>query len=590
MTTAADRRAHKAAMTVRDDWREIITTLDHESGYMALDLETSGLSFNRDRIAVIALYGPDTNTAGIIHLRGAYPQPELMEWLGNPARKFITHNGTQFDIPYLQRYGLAYRQPTWFDTLIGEQTVLTSDRKDVKVNLKDTLKRRLSVEVPKDVDHATWMQPALDAQQMRYLADDIYYLPRLREAQLARAAEQDGKRPHPDLPCVSDAMAFEQRLAPIVSGMIMRGIPLDVGALIEYYERQTAETPELASWLKAELGIQNIGHSPSVVDAMARVYGVHLRDSRADTLKLLADSEGPAGECARKLLAYRHGAKRGSMYGQDFLQKYVHEGRVYGGFWQLGTNTGRFSSSNPNLQQLPRDMRHVFGDPTGTELVVAADYSAIEVRCAADLYRDTELLKALEAADIHRATASSIFGIPEEEVTKEQRRQAKAGNFNLLFGGGVATLYHKARADGSTVTKEEMQRFADRYLARFQGVAKAREKAYYLADLQRPTPIIFPTGLRRVLVPGKDLKGTTLLNNKVQGMAAAGLKHALLLMDECGISQYLSAVVHDEIVTTPPASIADEVGRELERCMLEGMAMVTDAPIAVDMKGGATWG
>jgi len=92
-------------------------------------------------------------------------------------------------------------------------------------------------------------------------------------------------------------------------------------------------------------------------------------------------------------------------------------------------------------------------------------------------------------------------------------------------------------------------------------------------------------------VPGTpEYKGTTLLNNAVQGCAAAGLKHALKLMDERGISKYLAAVIHDEIVTTPPADILEDVRRVQAECMIEGMQMVTDAPVAVEAKGGRAWG
>lgn len=587
---AAERKAHKASMAVLSDWQEILRVLDKEPGYIGLDLETSGLFFKTERIAVIALYGPETNTAGIIHLRGANPDPRLIDWLSAPERRFITHNGTAFDLLYLNEYGVKYRQPTWYDTLIGEQAVLTTDRKDVSVSLKKALERRLGVTIPKDVDHATWMLPELDEQQMRYLADDIYYLPRLRESQLERAAEQDRKYQRGDGPGVRDALAFEQELAPIVAGMMMRGIPIDPVELSRYLEEQERAIPEHKAWLEERLPGINLNSPVKVKPAINERYGLDLPTTDADTLKELAKGDGELAELATRLLAYRHGTKRGGMYDSDKFRANIHDNRLYGQFVQLGTNTGRFSSRNPNLQQLPRDMRGVFRDPTGAELIVAADYSAIEVRCAADLYQDHELVKALEAEDIHRSTAASIFGIPEAEVTKEQRRMAKAGNFNLLFGGGAKTLYQKARADGSTASFSEIQRFYDQYLSRYAGVQRARTKAYQKADERRPLALTLPTGLRRVLVPGKDLYGTTILNTSVQSMAAAGLKHALKMADQIGLTQYLAAAVHDEIVMTVPRAEAEDAARALEDCMLAGMAIITDAPVAVDAKGGESWG
>lgn len=588
--TAAERKEHKASMTVLSDWQEIIRVLDKEPGYIALDLETTGLFFKSERIAVIALYGPETNTAGIIHLRGATPDPRLIDWLSDPARKLITHNGTAFDVLYLNEYGVKFRQPTWYDTLIGEQAVLTTDRKDVSVSLKKALERRLGVVILKDVDHSTWMAPELDAGQMRYLADDIYYLPRLRQSQLDRAAEQDDKYQKEDQPGVRDALAFEQELAPIVAQMMTRGLPLDVHGLAAYTKAAVEAVPEHEAWLYEKLGTFKLGNHRMLKDRLNEVYDARLSDTTHDTLIEVSKGSGELAEASTRILKYRHGTKRGGMYDDAFIARYTYHNRLYGNFVQLGTNTGRFSSRNPNMQQLNRDMRYLFRDPSGAEAIVAADYSAIEVRCAADLYQDKALLRALESADIHKATASQVFGIPESEVTKEQRRMAKAGNFNLLFGGGVNTLYMKARADGSEVSFAEMQRFYDRFLSTYQGVSWARERAYRKADERRPMALTLPTGLRRVLVPGKDLRGTTILNTSVQSMAAAGLKHALFLMDEKGLSQYLSAVVHDEIVLSCPKELADDVAIELEACMLEGMAFITDAPVAVDAKGGETWG
>lgn len=581
-------KARQQEMTVTPDWQDAIRIMEREPGPVALDLETTGLSFNTDRIAVLAMYGQESNTAAIIHLRGQDPDPRLISWLSSPERSFITHNGTQFDIPYLARYDVAYRQPRWYDTLIGEQVIKATDRKDVRVNLKATLARRLKVDIPKDVSHETWMLPELDAQQMRYLADDIYYLPVLRQTQEEKAAEHPGNEYRNGVP---DALSFEQTLAPIVSGMIMRGLPIDEQLLAGYLEAQLAAVPEHKTWLEDALGIKNLGHAPSVQAAIEARYGMALPNTRADTLHELTKADGPIAEVATRLLALRKGTKRGGMYGSEKFTQHIWRGKVYGNFWQTGTNTGRFSSSNPNLQQVPRDMRAVFRDPSGELAYVAADYSAIEVRCAAALYQDTELLKALESGDIHTTVAASLFGIPEEEVSKEQRRLAKAGSFNLTFGGGFKKLWLKARADGSEASYADIERFGQQFLSRFRGVDRARQNAYFRADQGRPVALTFPTGLRRVLIPGVDLMGTTILNNTVQATAAAGLKHALLLADERGLSQYLSAVVHDEIVATPPMAEAEEYAAALEQAMIDGMAEVTDAPVAVDAKGTReSWG
>lgn len=603
--SAAERKEKLAAMTVVPDTAEALRILDKEPGFIALDLETSGLHYTTDRIAVVAMYGPETNTAAILHYRGEGIPDELRDWLSSPDRKLINHNGTGFDFSFLHAEGVDWQAHEPYDTLIGEQCVLTSGRKNVKVNLKDTLSRRLGVHIAKDVDHATWMLPQLDEQQMRYLADDIFYLPLLREAQLEKAAEIDYKYQREGWPGVRDAMAFEQDLAPIIAGMMMRGLPLDLDALHAYHAEMAAALPEHEAWLRERLGESvSLGHSPSVRNAANKAFDLDLDDTRKDTLaiiagdaKSVADCQSPAQEFAYRLLRYRHASKRESMYDEGFETRFVRNGVLYGTFRQLGTDTGRFSSWNPNLQQLPRDMRHVVADPSGELGICAIDYSAIEVRVAADLYQDAALLAACESEDMHASVAAMLFGErfleldPESPEYKELRRIAKSSSFTLTFGGGYRRLYNYARSNGSKATYGEIEAGGRAFLTRFRGVDNARQKAYQRADRNIPIPIWQPTGLLRWLVPGTpEYKGTTLLNNSVQGTAAAGLKKALKLMRERGISQYLAAVVHDEIVTTPPKAIMAEVKEIQTACMIEGMQEVTDAPVAVEAKGGDRWG
>lgn len=603
--SAADRKAKREAMTVVSDTAEAMRILDQEPGYVALDLETSGLHYTTDRIAVVAMYGPETNTAAILHYRGEGMPKALVDWLSVPDRQLINHNGTGFDLGFLKAEGVAWDAPKWHDTLIGEQAVLTSGRKNVKVNLKDTLARRLGVHIAKDMSHETWMLPELNDAHMRYLADDIFYLPLLRDAQREKAAEIDYTYQREGWPGVRDAMAFEQDLAPIIAGMMMRGLPIDREALHVYHAEQAAAVPEHEAWLKERLGDGvSLGHSPSVRNAANKAFDLDLDDTRKDTLAILADDaksvadcQSPAQEFAFRLLRYRHATKRERMYDEGFERKYVRNGVLYGTFRQLGTDTGRFSSWNPNLQQLPRDMRHVIADASGELGICAIDYNAIEVRVAADLYQDQALLEACQGEDMHATVAAMLFGDrftdldPNSAAYKELRRIAKSSSFTLTFGGGFRRLYNYVRANGSRASYAEIEAGGRSFLNRFRGVDNARNKAYQRADRAIPIAIWQPTGLLRWLIPGTpEYKGTTLLNNSVQGTAAAGLKQALKLMRERGISQYLAAVVHDEIVTTPPKALLAEVREIQTACMIEGMRMVTDAPVAVEAKGGDRWG
>ena len=213
------------------DTREALYWLNQETGWIGLDLETSGLSPYKDMILVMGLYGPEHETAAVLHTQG-FLDPELIEFLES-GRKFVTQNGLNFDIPYCYTHGVDVFKATWYDTLIGEQVVTGTDRKGIAKNLQAIVKRRLGVDISKEVDHRDWLTDELTDMQLRYVAEDISFLPAIMEAQWARADEIDdkwGKNPFYGTG-VKDALTFEMELLPIVLQMQLNGLPVDPVAL-----------------------------------------------------------------------------------------------------------------------------------------------------------------------------------------------------------------------------------------------------------------------------------------------------------------------------------------------------------------------
>lgn len=266
-----------------------------------------------------------------------------------------------------------------------------------------------------------------------------------------------------------------------------------------------------------------------------------------------------------------------SQYGDKLKGVMDEKGRIHAQ-WQLyGSKTGRMSCSHPNLQTFPGEMKAYFKAEPGNCLV-SGDYSQIELRVLAELSKDQNMTQCfLDGGDIHRKTASSVFGVTEEDVTEEQRTIAKRVNFGLCYGisseGLSKLLTEKAKIPTSRKTASKMRNaFYKTYpeiLAYHNQLMKARE----IRSLGGQVWKDYPRTIARVNLP-------------VQASAAEGLKEALvLLLDRAPDYVKLVNVIHDEIIIEVPEKHAKKVSKLLERCMVEGMEkLICSVPISVDIQ------
>lgn len=584
--------------------------------WVSLDLETSGLSPWLDRIAVVTLHGVPSEQSVVLHVRGKLPDA-LIHWLANPRRKIVGHNITAFDLPFLYVNQVdIFAGQEFYDTLPGEAASLKTGRRDISVSLRATLARRLRKELDKTQQVSTWMAPYLTPEQIDYCVNDVRHLPALRKKQLSLAGETETAR----------AIAIEQDIATVVTRMTVNGLPISRERLDEYLALQDTVKDTASARLFATIGAVNLRSHVQLRKAFADSLGVNLASTAKDALKdelllrglsldkpyddLRADAEAlerPEDRMVATafvdLLSVRYADQRKKMYRPEWCKKNIvlHDtiapwdgvSRIHSRFWQVGTDTGRFSSSDPNLQQIPQDMRAVFGYVPG-HVMIACDYSQIEVRLAACIANDTALIDVFNSgeADIHRMIASQVFGKPPEQISKRERKLSKAMVFTLLFGGGPKRLYDYARHNGSDVTELECQQLVARFFSTFTGLRYFRERAKWWAKSGAPTRLKLPTGLLRVL-QADGLTATRLLNTMVQGSAAAGLKFAMQETKLRGIDRYLCATVHDELVAVAPEDEAEDVAGELTDCMIVGMRRVPAVgeklPIEVEQKIGVYW-
>lgn len=298
------------------------------------------------------------------------------------------------------------------------------------------------------------------------------------------------------------------------------------------------------------------------------------------------------------VLDYRQLTKLKSTYADGLLKVADAHGRVHTTFRQTGTATGRLSSTEPNLQNIPvrtelgRELRRYFLPENRDYVIVDADYSQIELRLLAAVSGDENLCEAFrEGADIHTSTAAAVFGVPRDCVTPEMRKRAKAVNFGIMYGIGAFSL-----ADDIGVSRQEAQAFIDRYLGQFprvdaylkQTIASAYENGYVTTLFGRRRYIAELAGKNKMQ---QKFGERVAMNSPIQGTAADLIKLAMIRVHrrlrEEGLDARLILQVHDELLIESNRTCADRA-QEILRTEMESAAQLS-VPLTVEIHAGDTW-
>jgi len=303
-------------------------------------------------------------------------------------------------------------------------------------------------------------------------------------------------------------------------------------------------------------------------------------------------------ELPKVLMQYRSLSKLKSTY-TDKLPEQINPrtGRIHTSYHQAVAATGRLSSSDPNLQNIPirtaegRRIRQAFVAPKGYKLL-AADYSQIELRIMAHLAKDEGLLDAFRHdLDVHKATAAEVFGVALDEVTSDQRRKAKAINFGLIYGMSAFGL-----AKQIDVERKEAQAYIDRYFARYPGVLTYMERTRAQAAEQGYVETVYG---RRLYLPEIHAQNQAMrkgaeraaINAPMQGTAADIIKRAMIAVDgwlqDSGIDARIILQVHYELVLEVREELIDEVSAKL-KSLMSGAADL-EVPLLVEVGVGANW-
>ncbi|MDR6092819.1 DNA polymerase I [Stenotrophomonas sp. SORGH_AS_0321] len=573
---------------------------------VSFDTETDALDAMRARLVGISL-AVEPGKAAYIPINHDYPGAPaqlpmqqvldaLRPVLEDPAKKKLGQHG-KYDLHVLRRHGIdvrGYHDDTMLESFVLNSTATRHDMDSLAQRYLGYTTIKFEDVAGKGAKQISFSQVGID-EASRYAAEDADVTLRLHRALAPQLLA---------LPSLDQVYReIEMPLVPVLASIEANGVQVDVAELRR--QSQDLSTRMLAAQQKAtELAGRSFNlDSPKQLQAVL-----------FDELKLPALVKTPKGqpstneealeaiaeqhELPRVILDYRGLAKLRSTY-TDKLPEMVNAdtGRVHTSYHQSGAATGRLSSSDPNLQNIPirtedgRRIRRAFVAPEG-KLLLAADYSQIELRIMAHLSEDPGLVRAFEqGADVHRATAAEVFGRRLDEVTSNERRAAKAINFGLMYGMSAFGLARNLGID-----RGQAQDYVALYFSRYPGVRdfmdrmrqQAREQGYVETLFGRRLYLNDINARNQGLRAGAE---RAAINAPMQGTAADIIKRAMVDVDRwlqaSAAPARMILQVHDELVFECEAGFIDELRTAVVLHMSQAAQL--KVPLVVDTGHGQNW-
>ncbi|HMW82991.1 MAG: DNA polymerase I [Pseudomonadales bacterium] len=595
---------HETLLTAEqfERWLQKLTA----AANFVIDTETSSLDCISAQLVGLA-FAVEPGEAAYLPLRHDYPDapPQLdCDWVLSRLRPLLEDPGhgkigqnLKFDLGILARHGIALRG-------IAEDTMLesyvlnsTASRHDMdSLALRYLGRQTISFEqiAGKGSKQLSFNQIALE-QAAPYAAEDAEVPLRLHQVLGPQLdAEPRLRQVYREL---------ELPLVPILSRIERAGVLIDAERLTRHSGELAVRIAELEqqAWQLAgatfNLGspkqLQEIFYERLQLPVLQRTPTGQPSTAEAVLQELALDYPLP-----KVLLEHRSLSKLKSTY-TDRLPEQIHPltGRVHTSYHQAVTATGRLSSSDPNLQNIPirtsegRRIRQAIIAPAGHQLL-AADYSQIELRIMAHLSGDAGLLNAFgRGLDVHRATAAEVQGIPYEQVTSEERRRAKAVNFGLIYGMSAFGL---ARQLG--ISRNEAQGYIDGYFSRYPGVLDYMERIRQTAREQGYVETLHGRRLHVPEIHARDqarrrAAERTAINAPMQGSAADIIKLAMIQLDEwlerTRAPARMIMQVHDELVLEVANEALEQVRPEVKRIMEQATTLAV--PLLVEIGTGPDW-
>lgn len=594
----------------------------------ALDLETTAINPRYGEVRLLSL-----NTGlgrYVIDLFQTKTPGPLVQALGSTSGVIVGQN-LKFDQKWsLYKFAIEFQKV--FDSFRASN-VLYNGYNHVNHTLYDLMRRELRITPEtQDLGGSDW-SGALEKAQLDYAAEDVIHLPAIRESLIPKLRDAGLIR--------TCQLEFQAILPEAV--IELNGIHLDTERWTALAHANEAKAVALRAALRQELpnphrqlffpGFEqllpekvgkgekksfnkklfNLDSPEQVLESMRmlgltqKIYDkeagknivVPLMDTKEMTLAML----GGKYPIVEKFIEFRGVSQRVKSFGEDYIENVEPlTGRIHTDFWPF-TGAGRYASSKPNLQQIPREkaFRECFRAPPGRKLVIS-DYSNIEMRLVAEISGDPLLIKVFcdPKGDAHRTTGALLANVGEDAVTKDQRQQAKPVNFGFIYGMQAPKLVLYARANyGVTLTEGQATKFRKKWFEAYNGVAMWHEFVTREAYRRKEARTIW--GRRRFLDP--EVAHNEFFNTPVQGSGADGLKASLPIVYrrfkklsggevllERGAKVAMAHMVHDEIMgehLDDGPEFEALVCKELKDGMEEGTGpMMKRVPTRADAEAG----
>ncbi|WP_285422735.1 DNA polymerase I [Pseudomonas sp. efr-133-TYG-103a] len=556
----------------------------HEACYIPLTHSYMGVPQQLDRDAVLKAVKPMLEDAGKVKV-GQHAKFAI-NLLANCAidgdqQQGIQVQGVKFD--------------TMLESYVLDSTATRHDRDSLVAKYLDHTPVNFQEIAGKGAKQLSFDQIALEQAGM-YAAEEVDLTLRLHETLQEKLSKT------PSLaPVLND---IEMPLMPVLARIERQGAFVDAKLLgiqsVELGNKMTELEREAFAIAGEEF---NLGSPKQLGVILYEKLGMPIISKTATgqpstaeaVLAELAEQDFPL---PKVLMQYRSMSKLKSTY-TDRLPEQINPrtGRIHTSYHQAVAVTGRLSSSDPNLQNIPirtaegRRIRQAFVAPQGYKLL-AADYSQIELRIMAHLAKDEGLLHAFRNdLDVHRATAGEVFGVELADVTHDMRRSAKAINFGLIYGMSAFGLAKQIGVD-----RKQSQAYVDRYFARYPGVLEYMERTRTQAAEQGFVETIFG---RRLYLPDINAKNQALrkgaermaINAPMQGTAADIIKRAMVAvngwLDSSGLDARVILQVHDELVLEVREDLVEQISKDI-RVHMSGAAEL-DVPLLVEVGVGNNW-
>ena len=601
---APDETSYETIVTKQDfnAWLKKI----NKAELVAFDTETTSLDY-MDAVVVGVSFAVAEGEACYVPVAHTYPGApdqldrtwvldQLQPWLEDNSKAKVGHN-LKYDAHVLANHDITLRgmaHDTMLESYVLNSTATRHDMDSVAARYLGVETIKYEDVAGKGVKQLTFDQVPLE-QASPYAAEDADITLRLHHALWPQICA---------IPALQKLYEeVEQPLVDVIGRMEANGVLIDSGLLADQSKELTGKLADIEKAAHKEAGHDfNLGSPKQLQHILFEELELPVirktpkgqPSTAEDVLQELADDYA----LPRLILEHRGMAKLKSTYTDKLPEQVsVHTGRIHTSYHQAVTATGRLSSSNPNLQNIPirteegRRIRQAFVPDKGYTLL-AADYSQIELRIMAHISGDAGLVSAFnEDRDIHQATAAEVFDLPLDEVSTEQRRSAKAINFGLIYGMSAFGL-----AKQLGIPRYEAQDYVDLYFERYPGVQQYMDATREQAKADGYVETVFG---RRLYLPDINARQAqrrqyaerSAINAPMQGTAADIIKMAMLAVDrwlrESGSKARLIMQVHDELVLEVPDKALAEVTAEVSRIMSAAAAL--DVPLKVDTGSGANW-